>query len=238
MAHDEDITSADNEKLVKDMPKDAHTMLIKHLQPKNIFGRNYKLFADKLGYSYQDIQYLESKDKPVQQIIEEKGDRTIAEWISLLKDMERKDVAEDLEKFIEKTPTPRQLKLRKSYVKRIRNRRPVGNLTMHLFALAMKIESGSVFETTAVAIEKTCKKFVVILSSNFDHSEGAHYESQIATGLSPGAKEKRLIPVLIEEAYRSKIPRTISHITYLDYLRQDEKHFWDLLAQSLGWSAK
>lgn len=53
-----------------------------------------------------------------------------------------------------------------------------------------------------------------------------------------GAKEKRLIPVLIEEAYRSKIPRTISHITYLDYLRQDEKHFWDLLAQSLGWSAK
>lgn len=48
------------------------------------------------------------------------------------------------------------------------------------------LPGGSVFETTAVAIEKTCKKFVVILSSNFDHSEGAHYESQIATGLSPG----------------------------------------------------
>jgi len=50
-----------------------------------------------------------------------------------------------------------------------------------------------------------------------------------------GAKEKRLIPVLIDEDYRGKIPRSMSHITYLDYLRQDEKDFWKKLATSLGW---
>ena len=39
-------------------------------------------------------------------------------------------------------------------------------------------------ETTAVAIEKRCKKFIAVLSSNFDDSEGAIYESQIAMSLS------------------------------------------------------
>ena len=39
-------------------------------------------------------------------------------------------------------------------------------------------------ETTAVAIEKRCKKFVAVLSSNFDDSEGATFESHIAMSLS------------------------------------------------------
>ena len=45
---------------------------------------------------------------------------------------------------------------------------------------------GSIYDITAEAIEQRCKKFVVILSSNFDDSDGAHYESQIAMCLSPG----------------------------------------------------
>ena len=39
-------------------------------------------------------------------------------------------------------------------------------------------------ETTAVAIEKRCKKFIAVLSSNFDDSEGATFESHIAMSLS------------------------------------------------------
>ena len=50
-----------------------------------------------------------------------------------------------------------------------------------------------------------------------------------------GAKEKRFIPVLIDEDYRGKIPRSFSHITYLDRLRQEENDFWRKLATSLGW---
>lgn len=51
-----------------------------------------------------------------------------------------------------------------------------------------------------------------------------------------GAKEKRFIPVLIDEDYRGKIPRSFSHITYLDRLRQEENDFWKKLAISLGWN--
>ena len=50
-----------------------------------------------------------------------------------------------------------------------------------------------------------------------------------------GAKEKRFIPVLIDEDYRGKIPRSFSHITYLDFLRLEENDFWEKLATSLGW---
>lgn len=45
---------------------------------------------------------------------------------------------------------------------------------------------GCIFETTAVAIDERCAKFVVILSSNFDGSEGASFESHIAMSLPPG----------------------------------------------------
>ena len=48
------------------------------------------------------------------------------------------------------------------------------------------LPGGSIFETTAVAIEQRCKKFVVILSTNFDDSKGSRYESHIAMNLSPG----------------------------------------------------
>ena len=45
---------------------------------------------------------------------------------------------------------------------------------------------GCYLQTAAVAIEKRCRKFVAVLSSNFDDSEGAIYESHIAMSLSPG----------------------------------------------------
>lgn len=45
---------------------------------------------------------------------------------------------------------------------------------------------GCSLENAAVAIEKRCTKFVVILSSSLDNSEGALFELHIAMSLSPG----------------------------------------------------
>lgn len=45
---------------------------------------------------------------------------------------------------------------------------------------------GCYLEIAATAIEKRCKKFVVILSTNFEDSEGAMFESQVAMNLTPG----------------------------------------------------
>ena len=48
------------------------------------------------------------------------------------------------------------------------------------------LPGGSRFETTAVAIEQRCSKFIVVLSTNFDGSSGASYEAHIAMSLAPG----------------------------------------------------
>lgn len=45
---------------------------------------------------------------------------------------------------------------------------------------------GCYLENAAVAIEQRCKKFVVLLSKNYDDSDGAVYESHIAITLEPG----------------------------------------------------
>ena len=48
------------------------------------------------------------------------------------------------------------------------------------------LPGGSIYDITAEAIIERCSKSVVVLSTNFENSYGAHYESQIAMSLSPG----------------------------------------------------
>ena len=47
-------------------------------------------------------------------------------------------------------------------------------------------------------------------------------------------KRERYIPILLEDAYRHKIPKTIKHLYHLDYTKTDESIFWDRLANSLN----
>ena len=49
-----------------------------------------------------------------------------------------------------------------------------------------------------------------------------------------GEKRERYIPILIEDAYRHKIPKTIKHLYHLDYTRIDESIFWKRLANCLS----
>ncbi|PFX20292.1 myeloid differentiation primary response protein MyD88-like [Stylophora pistillata] len=254
---------ASEEKLLKDLCTQGHEKLIILLRPACALGNDYRLLAAKMGYTNEEIKYLESLREPVKELMTryDKEGRTIAELLSLLQQIDRPDVVQDLQPYIDSTPFPREVKereqrtnnnvvqrtVRKSYhafvcfaeedkafvdnlVKKMENK----NRNLHL-CLPVRdfLPVGSHLETTALAIEQRCKKFIVILSKNYDSSQGAIYQAQIATSLAPGAKEKRIIPVLIDEEYRCSIPRTLSHITYLDYLRQDEKHFWNLLCDTL-----
>lgn len=98
-----------DEKLVKDLSFEAHRKMDVLLLPSNP-GRDWKTLADKMGYPMETILYFESKkDKgPVMELIKDYEDRgkTISELISFLSEMERFDLIQDLEPFIEKTPTP------------------------------------------------------------------------------------------------------------------------------------
>lgn len=84
------------------MSTEGHQMLIVFLQPIHPLGNDYRLLADKMGYTNDYIKYLTSTNEPVKELITkyEKGDRKIVELESLLKDIERYDVIEELQKYI------------------------------------------------------------------------------------------------------------------------------------------
>lgn len=77
-------------------------MLCLLLQPKTALGNDYRLLAAKMGYTNDYIKYLGSTNEPVKELITEyeKGDRKIVELESLLKEIERYAVVEDLQKYI------------------------------------------------------------------------------------------------------------------------------------------
>ena len=91
-----------SEKLVKDLSYEAHLRMDMLLLPSNS-GRDWKTLADKMGYSHEEILYFESQTQrsPVMELIsnyESKG-KTISELKSLLEEMERDDLIEDLEDY-------------------------------------------------------------------------------------------------------------------------------------------
>lgn len=259
-------TSGSDEKLVKHMPPKAYQRLQELLDPESVLGRDYRQLASRLGFSNEYICWLQSTDGPVLRLIRACGDKKIRELKSVLKDMERIDVLQDLEQFIEETPTPREIEERqktiekndvfqtrresydafvcfaknaeedKVFVEELVQKMEGSPFNLHLCRSDRDFLGGGCYlEIAATAIEKRCKKFVVILSTNFEDSEGAMFESQVAMNLTPGAQHRRIIPILVEENYRFKIPRTMAHLTYLDFPRAEGNSFWERLAESLGW---
>ena len=87
--------------LIKDLPSEAYKTLEILLQPTSLAtGRDYRLLADRLGYSNQWIQWLQSTPQPVVTLIRELRYRKITELISVLKDIRRLDVVQDLQSYI------------------------------------------------------------------------------------------------------------------------------------------
>ena len=90
---------------MKDLSNEARRRMDMLLLPPNP-GRDWKTLADKMGYSHEEILCFESQTQrsPVIKLIcnyESKG-KTISELISLLEEMERNDLMENLEDYLGK----------------------------------------------------------------------------------------------------------------------------------------
>ncbi|PFX20294.1 myeloid differentiation primary response protein MyD88-A-like isoform X1 [Stylophora pistillata] len=89
-------------------------------------------------------------------------------------------------------------------------------------------------ETAAEAIEKYCRKVLLILSENFNRCEKADFQANVALSLSADVRHTNLIPIVYKPC---KIPTTLQFITHLDYTKKEARqHFWNLLTMSLGCS--
>lgn len=97
--------------LVRDLSFEAHQLMDENLRPGNP-GRDWKTLADKMGYPYQKILYFESLTHhgPVFHLIKDYEDRgkTVSELLSLLEEMERRDLIEDLQIHIKEAEEKRK----------------------------------------------------------------------------------------------------------------------------------
>ncbi|KAK3612190.1 hypothetical protein CHS0354_016577 [Potamilus streckersoni] len=90
------------------------------------------------------------------------------------------------------------------------------------------IPGAAKYVVTAAMIEKRCRRVIIVISENFGRSVMCDFQVKFAQALAPGARSKRLIPVLIE---KSPIPRILKFLTVCDFTKTDmEDWVWERLS--------
>ncbi|XP_077993477.1 myeloid differentiation primary response protein MyD88-like [Glandiceps talaboti] len=85
---------------------------------------------------------------------------------------------------------------------------------------------------TAELITNRCKRIIIVLSPEFLVSEQCDFQAKIALTFSPGARMKRIVPMLYK---RCEVPNILRHITICDYTKSDlQEWFWDRVYAALN----
>lgn len=255
-----------SELLVRDLTFNAHQLIEEYLRPPNP-GRDWRTLADKMGYTNQKIVYLESftsTDRgPVFHLIKdyESNEKTVSELLSLLEEMERKDLIEELQGPIEKSKGRKEGRqpcadtqgppetLCEEYDVFICYAPPdkpfadevLRKLEQWPYCFKVCIDyrdflpgSGcNQLELSAKAIEQKCKKVLVIMSENLTNYAVTDFQAKVALSLSPVARTRILIPIKYKPC---TVPPWLRHLFYLDYTTEEARlHFWKKLLMSLGY---
>ncbi|WAR05024.1 MYD88-like protein [Mya arenaria] len=81
---------------------------------------------------------------------------------------------------------------------------------------------------TAYLIEERCKRVIIIMSKPFMKSQMCDFQVKFAFALSPGARSKKLIPVIREKG--TTVPRILKFLAVCDFTKADILDWvWDRL---------
>uniref|UniRef100_A0A1A8PYE5 Myeloid differentiation primary response protein MyD88 n=3 Tax=Nothobranchius TaxID=28779 RepID=A0A1A8PYE5_9TELE len=91
-----------------------------------------------------------------------------------------------------------------------------------------------VWTITSELIERRCKRMVVVISDEYLESDACDFQTKFALSLCPGARSKRLIPV-IYKSMSKQFPSILRFLTVCDYTRPcTQAWFWVRLAKALS----
>ncbi|XP_022599999.1 myeloid differentiation primary response protein MyD88-like [Seriola dumerili] len=91
-----------------------------------------------------------------------------------------------------------------------------------------------VWTITSELIEKRCKRMVVVISDEYLDSDACDFQTKFALSLCPGARNKRLIPV-VYKSMTKPFPSILRFLTVCDYTRPcTQAWFWIRLAKALS----
>lgn len=96
------------------------------------------------------------------------------------------------------------------------------------------LPGGCIWTITSELIEKRCKRMVVVISDEYLDSEACDFQTKFALSLCPGARNKRLIPV-VYKSMKKQFPSILRFLTVCDYTRPfTQGWFWIRLAKALS----
>nr|AEY83971.1 MyD88 [Lateolabrax japonicus] len=258
-----------------------------YLNPRNTVAADWMAVAEAMDFTYLEIKNYEACKSPTKVVLEDWQARcaeaTVGKLLSILAEVERKDIVEDLRPLIDedvrkyceslkkKAEPPVQVDEVDSCLPRTTERLgitleddPEGapelfdaficycqsdfqfvhemireleqtDYKLKLCVFDRDVLPGScVWTITSELIERRCKRMVVVISDEYLDSDACDFQVKFALSLSPGARNKRLIPV-IYKSMTKPFPSILRFLTVCDYTRPcTQAWFWVRLAKALS----
>nr|XP_020457941.1 myeloid differentiation primary response protein MyD88 [Monopterus albus] len=258
-----------------------------YLNPKNTVAADWMAVAEAMDFTYLEIKNYEAFENPTKRVLEnwqaQSSDASVGKLLSILTEVERNDILEDLRPLIDEdvrkylenvkkaAEPPVQVHEVDSCVPRTPERfgitredDPNGapelfdaficycesdfefvhemireleqtDYKLKLCVFDRDVLPGScVWTITSELIEKRCKRMVVVISDEYLESEACDFQTKFALSLCPGARNKRLIPV-VYKTMTKPFPSILRFLTKCDYTRPcTQSWFWVRLAKALS----
>lgn len=258
-----------------------------YLNPKNTVAADWMAVAEAMDFTYLEIKNYEAFENPTKRVLEnwqaQSSDASVGKLLSILTEVERNDILEDLRPLIDEdvrkylenvkkaAEPPVQVHEVDSCVPRTPERfgitredDPNGapelfdaficycesdfefvhemireleqtDYKLKLCVFDRDVLPGScVWTITSELIEKRCKRMVVVISDEYLESEACDFQTKFALSLCPGARNKRLIPV-VYKTMTKPFPSILRFLTKCDYTRRcTQSWFWVRLAKALS----
>ncbi|XP_049604773.1 myeloid differentiation primary response protein MyD88 [Syngnathus scovelli] len=258
-----------------------------YLNPRTVVAADWTMVAEAMGFSYLEIINYQQVPNPTERLLVDwqacSSEASVGKLLSILEEVERNDVVEELRPLIDDDVRKYHESLKKRALRPLQvpevdsciprtpelsgltlGDDPEGspelfdaficycksdikfvhemireleqtNYRLKLCVFDRNVLPGScVWTITGELIEKRCKRMVVVISDEYIESEACDFQTKFALSLSPGARNKRLIPVVYKSMIK-EFPRILRFLTVCDYTNPyTQTWFWDRLAKALS----
>lgn len=256
-----------------------------YLNPKQTVAADWMAVAEAMGFTYLEIKNYEAFKNPTKSVLEDWQARTtdasVGKLLSILKEVERNDIVEDLRPLIDEDVRKYCENLKKKSEPPVQVPEVDSCRTTERFGITMEddpegtpemfdaficycqsdfefvhemireleqtdhklklcvfdrdvLPGSCVWTITSELIERRCKRMVVVISDEYLDSDACDFQTKFALSLCPGARSKRLIPV-IYKSMTKPFPSILRFLTVCDYTRPcTQAWFWVRLARALS----
>ncbi|XP_044776647.1 myeloid differentiation primary response protein MyD88 isoform X4 [Neomonachus schauinslandi] len=204
---------------------------------------DWTALAEEMGFEYLEIRHLETHADPTGKLLDDWQGRpgaSVGRLLELLTKLGREDVLVELGPGIGQMPErfdaficycPSDIQFVQEMIRQLEQT----DYRLKLCVSDRDVLPGTcVWSIASELIEKRCRRMVVVVSDDYLQSKECDFQTKFALSLSPGAHQKRLIPIKYK-AMKKEFPSILRFITVCDYTNPCTKSwFWTRLAKALS----